>query len=674
MPMQGKNRVILLVVVVLFGIFSNNRVYAEILEKWDNPRAYRPIPIIFLHGFAGGDYRMWRDERKGQVNITAKLWPYFFKYYVDPNRPRALQYTSFPFLEIGSFINHFGNRAQETVDRNSSIDTFRPEDYYVTTGLRLPGDRGWADKLNESVNEVLDVYQTDRVILIAHSMGGLASREYLTNHLKYGAAYRKVPQLITMGTPHLGSFWATFANNVTKIQKVGWFCPIGGWAVSESVFGQEMLVSFFMAIDMKGDAIKDMTTGSPFLSELNTRNQREDNIEYDLFVGKFLFFRGDIVVLPESQQAKGVLPSASIKWLKANHCTEAPASVGGLSSSAKPLLAVIDSTRPEVKLVEPADISSPIKLETNELRIKGEVRREYLPADSKLYLSALGDSRDAFQESYLKPSDLWDAQNPESPVAEFDEIFIFPKGGKYRMGVVVQNPGGKFSEEISFDVEVGIKTETLVPVEQFGMVGYASGHENVCSAAQEAYAHPSVSGYFGAGIGSAKCQYIEDTLDEEGNIIESVTKYDYRAGAGRSYLSFDTSFLRGKEVREAKLVLYCQGVFVSDDALPFYVHVYSGNWDTLDNGFSINDQAERVGRKNVWSIHPGSQDIYPLRYGMINTEGKTMFRICSEPEEYRVCPGTPNACPFCDEMELSDLFTQAVLWDGAASRLFIEYQ
>ena len=54
--------------------------------------------------------------------------------------------------------------------------------------------------LDQKINAVLAATGKDKVILVGHSMGGMLARHYI---LKYGAG--KVDQIITFGTPYLGS-------------------------------------------------------------------------------------------------------------------------------------------------------------------------------------------------------------------------------------------------------------------------------------------------------------------------------------------------------------------------------------------------------------------------------------------------------------------------------------
>jgi pimeloyl-ACP methyl ester carboxylesterase len=61
----------------------------------------------------------------------------------------------------------------------------------------------WVPQLAACIDELLAVTGRDRVVLVAHSMGGLAARAYLCAH---GGA--KVARVITLGAPHHGSMHA----------------------------------------------------------------------------------------------------------------------------------------------------------------------------------------------------------------------------------------------------------------------------------------------------------------------------------------------------------------------------------------------------------------------------------------------------------------------------------
>jgi hypothetical protein len=54
---------LILISVFFVGIFKSYS-FAEILSRWDDPegRAYRPYPVLFLHGFAKGDYTTWQAK------------------------------------------------------------------------------------------------------------------------------------------------------------------------------------------------------------------------------------------------------------------------------------------------------------------------------------------------------------------------------------------------------------------------------------------------------------------------------------------------------------------------------------------------------------------------------------------------------------------------------------
>ena len=64
----------------------------------------------------------------------------------------------------------------------------------------------YADGLARRIEEICAATGADQLVILAHSMGGLAARAYLRRH---GA--RRVAKLITLGTPHHGTVTARMA-------------------------------------------------------------------------------------------------------------------------------------------------------------------------------------------------------------------------------------------------------------------------------------------------------------------------------------------------------------------------------------------------------------------------------------------------------------------------------
>lgn len=64
----------------------------------------------------------------------------------------------------------------------------------------------YADQLARRIEEICAASGADQLVILAHSMGGLAARAYLRRH-----GTRRVAKLITLGTPHQGTVMARLA-------------------------------------------------------------------------------------------------------------------------------------------------------------------------------------------------------------------------------------------------------------------------------------------------------------------------------------------------------------------------------------------------------------------------------------------------------------------------------
>lgn len=112
-----------------------------------------------------------------------------------------------------------------------------------------------AKRFNEQLNR-LPALGITSISMVAHSMGGLVSREVLTNPQYTG--YPKVTRLITVGTPHHGSSLAHFQFvGELREQIVRMFSGNG--------------ILFGAVFDGAGEAKIDLLPGSTFLTALNSR-------------------------------------------------------------------------------------------------------------------------------------------------------------------------------------------------------------------------------------------------------------------------------------------------------------------------------------------------------------------------------------------------------------------
>ena len=120
-----------------------------------------------------------------------------------------------------------------------------------------------ADRLASVLRAEAQSGSLTRVSIVAHSMGGLVSRDLLTRHMTDAEwPGPSVSRLITVGTPNGGS-------PVAMLQPIGEAREVVArvWA-SRSLDPSEVL-SF--VVDGSGDAAADLAIGSNYLSDLNAR-------------------------------------------------------------------------------------------------------------------------------------------------------------------------------------------------------------------------------------------------------------------------------------------------------------------------------------------------------------------------------------------------------------------
>jgi len=335
--------------------------------------------------------------------------------------------------------------------------------------------------------------------LVCHSMGGLAAREFITNP-KYAPYNQLIDKVITIGTPHAGSPLANVRKDVADVIDGGysyvWEIPYYGKLIEiKRVDTTDWILDSIIdkyGIDPEGEAIKDLAVASPFLKVLRQREfpeQIKKLAVYGIatteqfhklnhtFFGKYYLLEqkytcGDGIVPIDSQKGYDIMsdypfhaywvwkPDKFVK-IDADHKDELEN-----KDIAHEILLFLDSTAPVLKLTSP-DPTQPIVLNESSLRVQGEVYKEYLPADTELLINATREEdglKLPEQTSLLKPSDLWQPNDPESPVAEFDEVINFPGTGTYKVTLKAKNPAELESEVVEFIVKVNIQNYTTVVI------------------------------------------------------------------------------------------------------------------------------------------------------------------------------------------------------------------
>jgi hypothetical protein len=185
--------------------------YPNIVQN--NPNQTLPYPIIFIHGL-NSNSNVWIDlgaqlmvsglnyggridfclNDDGNNNVANKL------IYPATNADIALYTDYVNNLNVGDFyflnfdVNNIGDFFPSE-DGNAFNDVLSNESAIVKQGIAV--------KL--AIQIVLQKTGRDKVILMGHSMGGLASREYIQNPSNWQPdGQHHVAKLVTTGTPHGG--------------------------------------------------------------------------------------------------------------------------------------------------------------------------------------------------------------------------------------------------------------------------------------------------------------------------------------------------------------------------------------------------------------------------------------------------------------------------------------
>ena len=206
--------------ILILGIVSSKTGYCQELHT--------PYPIIFVHGLVG-DESGWNDISTWlpTVGLTYGGRMDFCLNQDDNNSTSTGDYKDYTNSDN---LHKIVKADFYTI--NFDVDNYgTPHDIDVLSNQAAVVKQGVAVK--DAVKHVLDITGKNKVILVGHSMGGLAIREFIRSHYN-----NNIAKIITIGTPHYGSDLANVNPNI----------PIS-----------------LLGIDLKSDAVRDLNPSSIFL-------------------------------------------------------------------------------------------------------------------------------------------------------------------------------------------------------------------------------------------------------------------------------------------------------------------------------------------------------------------------------------------------------------------------
>jgi triacylglycerol lipase len=255
-----------------------------------------PYPVIFVHGIASSA-DTWALFRDYLINNAG--WVYGGTPAYDPAAQTvAINCPSDPSQPV-SCTGNAGN--------------FYTLNFSDNQNLSLDVQGGELAAIIEAVLEANP--GAAKVLLVSHSMGGLAAREYLQGLARQPGVGTTIPyrdnvaKLITVGAPHQGTFWAEQCHNEFDV-----------FDVSGNI-GVCALLS--LDIDPDSVAIEDLQPDSSALAILNdlATHPLPSNVSYVSIIGSgqptltelVAFDDGDGIVSDTSQDLATVTGSLSLQ-------------------------------------------------------------------------------------------------------------------------------------------------------------------------------------------------------------------------------------------------------------------------------------------------------------------------------------------------------------------------
>lgn len=154
-----------------------------------------PYPKIFLHGLNGDC-----DDWDSMIKSVAGDKPYYTNVTV-----RGVHSSLTPFSYSVDGYSFYKNDDEDPMPTGVDPDSFWNVDYYYDEDgyYDRPTIDSFDDRLQTMVENIKSATGADKVIIIAHSMGGVVARKYMVLSTEN---WESVYRILTVGTPNLGVY------------------------------------------------------------------------------------------------------------------------------------------------------------------------------------------------------------------------------------------------------------------------------------------------------------------------------------------------------------------------------------------------------------------------------------------------------------------------------------
>lgn len=227
-----------LVLLILFSSINTG------LSQEEELQLHTPYPIIFVHGLVG-DETSWsviKDFLETNYGLT---YGKRMDFCLNQDGDYSTSDLSTDYKDYTNYDDLHRINKGDFYIINFDVDNYgTPHDIDLLSNQSAIVKQGKA--LKDAVKHVLEITEKDKVILIGHSMGGLAVREFIRSHFN-----NDVAKIVTIGTPHYGS---DLARQILFIAEKLIDFPV-----------LSSLVAGLADLDTKSDAVRDLNPNSIYL-------------------------------------------------------------------------------------------------------------------------------------------------------------------------------------------------------------------------------------------------------------------------------------------------------------------------------------------------------------------------------------------------------------------------